>query len=162
MLQGRYTAGPVFRRMTIEERAEKEAREDTSSSLDKIKKIIPSHDGDEVIFFDRQHEERGREARKVVCLALVENQFGQTRVEPMVRGRGIVKPAEDRGLGGWLTTEAEEQLVTASRYMWTPDDDHDDAAAWAYAHKIDRNALNGMAGRSEGGVSHSLKEDLVR
>ena len=103
----------------------------------KIKTLIPCPKDSHVVFYDEEHEEQGREARKAVCLALVENCYGHTHIEPVVRGRGTLKPVQDRGLGAWLTTEAEEQLVVASKYAgtneWTGSDE-DGERNWAYAY----------------------------
>ena len=118
----------------------------------KIKSVIPCPADSHVVFYDEDHEERGREARKAVCLALVENWRGDTYIEPVVRGRGTLKPLQDRGLGAWLTTEAEDQLVVASRYAgtdeWTPVDREAGDGHWAYAY--------GWSG------CNNLSEELVR
>lgn len=105
----------------------------------KIKQLIPAPADSSVVFFDDDHEEEGYESRRAVCLALLENWHGETRVEPMVRGRGIVKPASDRGRCTWATTEPEDQLVTASRYMG--DAGEDGQCHWAYAYGGEASAL---------------------
>ena len=105
------------------------------NSQPKIKQLIPANKGDEVVFFATNV---AREARKAVCLALVEDWHGDTHIEPIVRRRGIVCPEEDfeAGRGGWLTTASNEQIVTASEYMGGEDEDGD--KHWAFAYSCER------------------------
>ena len=98
-----------------------------------IRQLIPCPKDDAVVFYDEDNEEDGRECRKAICLALVEDWHGATHIEPVVRKRGIFKPPEDRGVGAWLTVDVDEQLVTASQYVG--DQGEDGENNWAYAYR---------------------------
>lgn len=123
----------------------------------KIKQLIPCPVGGEVIFYDEEHSEFGRERRKAICLALMEDWHGHCHIEPVVRGRGIVKPAPDRNLGAWLTTAEEDQLVPASQYIGHRGEGDDRHWAYAYSEESDEHRLMFM---DAGGYPH-LKEDHV-
>ena len=106
----------------------------------KVTQLIPAPTGSQVVFYDAEHEDQGRESRRALCLALVEDSYGNTHIEPVVRGRGIRKPPEDEGAGAWLTVEANEQLVTASEYQ-DPAASMDDDLHWAFAYSSEADSL---------------------
>lgn len=99
---------------------------------DTIKQLIPCPKDDTVVFFDERDGED--QSRTALCFALVENMHGRTRIEPVVRGRGIEMPHSDvRAGAAWNTTEPEDQLVTASAYMGDAGEDRE--RHWGYAYK---------------------------
>ena len=100
-----------------------------------IQQLIPGrHEDDSVVFFEGDDIQ---DRRRVLCYALLDGIDGSQRIEPVVRGRGIIKPA-DLAHDEWLTTDDQLQLVPASLY-WGSEDDDD--RHWAYEYEILREPL---------------------
>merc|ERR1712046_96991 len=76
----------------------------------KIKQLVSCAENGRVVFLGADAEE----SRSALCLALVEDSFGQTHIEPVVRGRGILEAAHDGAPETY--TDPTKQLLTASDY----------------------------------------------
>ena len=101
-----------------------------------IKQLIPGrHENDSVVFFEGDDIQ---DRRRVLCYALLDGIDGSQRIEPVVRGRGIIKPAR-MAHDEWLTTDNQEQLVPASSYWWSEEGDE---RHWAYEYEILREPLS--------------------
>ena len=100
-----------------------------------IRQLIPGrHEDDSVVFFEGDDIQ---DRRRVLCYALLDESDGNQRIEPVVRGRGIIKPA-DLAHDDWLTTDDQQQLVPASSH-WPKEDGFD--RHWAYEYDILREPL---------------------